>query len=101
MLVRGIFLDPETGPMATTVVVVDPGTVVVAVVVVVDSLTTNDGVMINSVRFRKSSKLIVIQNNLLDVSREMSTDIHVQYFHNCHCRPLKSPHSPRITVLSV
>jgi len=43
--------------------------------VVVDSLTTNDGVMINS---GKSSKLIVIQSSPLDVGREMSIDIDVQ-----------------------
>ena len=39
--------------------------------------------MINS----GNPKLIVIQCNQLDVSREMSVDIDVRHFNSRHCRP--------------
>jgi len=43
--------------------------------VVVDSLTTNDGVMINSGK------------DQYDVGREMSADIDVRHFNSCQSRP--------------
>ena len=54
--------------------------------VVVDSLTTNDGVMVNSGKAQNLSLYKVIH---LTLDREMWVDIDVRHFNSRHCRPSK------------